>query len=129
MATDIVWPDGDFERDLLEHHLIKNAPGGSGEHYPRVGEISYARTRGWNGPYVARMPSADPWGNKYLVNVQLLTPKGVSLAAEEELVLETGQRPAAFTISAGPNRQLDTRFDQIADSFVTGGDDIVFRIQ
>jgi type II secretory pathway pseudopilin PulG len=129
MADGISWPTDEEERDLLEHHLIKNAPGGSGAHYRRIGQLTYDRTKGWNGPYIPRVPSADPWGNKYLVNVQLLTPKGVNQAVGEEFVLETGQRPAAFTISAGPNRQIDTRFDQIADSFVAGGDDIVFRIQ
>jgi len=74
------------------------------------------------------MPSSDPWDDKYFVNVQMLTPKGV-LMAENTLTLGTGQRPAAFVISAGPNRQLETRFDQIADAFIAGGDDIVFRIQ
>jgi hypothetical protein len=129
MATDISWPTGSSDRDLLENHLIKNAPGDGGERYPRVGETTYARTRGWNGPYVAKMPSSDPWGNKYLVSVQLLTPRGVSLAVEQGFVLDKGQRPAAFSISAGPNRQIETKFDQIADAFITGGDDIVFRIQ
>jgi type II secretory pathway pseudopilin PulG len=128
MAEDIAWPEED--RDLLANHLIKNAPGGSGERYPRIGELTYDRTKGWNGPYSARMPSADPWGNKYLVNIQLLTPKGLrELVEAEELALGTGQRPAVFTISGGPNRQIETRFNQIADSFEAGGDDIVFRIQ
>jgi type II secretory pathway pseudopilin PulG len=122
------WPMGTADHDLLENQLIKNKPGNTGTPYPRMGQISFARFKGWNGPYTASMPSSDPWGDKYFVNVQLLTPKGVQMA-HDTLALGTGQRAAAFVISAGPNRQLDTRFDQVADSFVAGGDDIVYRIQ
>jgi hypothetical protein len=92
-----------------------------------MGQISYARFKGWNGPYTGKMPSSDPWDDKYFVNIQLLTPKGIQ--QEQSLTLGTGQRPAVFVISAGPNRQLETKFDQAADAFAAGGDDIVFRIQ
>ena len=122
------WPMETSNHDRLENQLIKNKPGDTGMPYPRMGEISFARFKGWNGPYNASMPSSDPWGDKYFVNVQLLTPKGVQMA-HDTLTLGTGQRAAAFVISAGPNRQLDTRFDQAADAFVAGGDDIVYRIQ
>jgi len=74
------------------------------------------------------MPSSDPWGDKYFVNIQLLTAKGIQMA-HSTLTLSTGQRPAVFVVSAGPNRQLETRFDQVAEAFAAGGDDVVFRIQ
>jgi type II secretory pathway pseudopilin PulG len=122
------WPTGEEDRDRLENQLIKNMPGGTAFPYPRVGETSYARTRGWNGPYIPSLPSSDPWGNRYLVNVQLLTPKGIQMAASS-LLLGVGQRPAVFVISSGPNRVLDTAYLQTADAFVAAGDDIVFRIQ
>jgi type II secretory pathway pseudopilin PulG len=122
------WPTEAGTHELLEDQLVKNRPSGSLTPYPRMGQISFARFKGWNGPYVSRMPSSDPWDNKYLVNVQLLTAKGIKMT-ESTLTLSTGQRPAVFVVSAGPNRQLETRFDQVADSFVAGGDDIVFRIQ
>lgn len=122
------WPAEAGSRDRLENQLLENRPGEIGVPYPRMGEISYARFKGWNGPYTAKMPASDPWDNKYFVNVQLLTPKGIDMASET-LTLGTGQRAAVFVISAGPNRQLDTRFDQIADSFAAGGDDVIFRIQ
>jgi hypothetical protein len=73
------------------------------------------------------MPSSDPWGDRYFVNVQLLSPKGIQ--TDPNLTLGTGQRPAVFVVSAGPNRQLETKFDQTAEAFVAGGDDVVFRIQ
>jgi type II secretory pathway pseudopilin PulG len=122
------WPPTDADkRDKLENQLIKNKPGGSGAPYPRIGQISYSRFKGWNGPYATAMPSSDPWGDRYLVNVQLLSPKGVQL--DHTLNLGTGQRPAVFVVSAGPNRQLETKFDQVAEAFAAGGDDVVFRIQ
>jgi type II secretory pathway pseudopilin PulG len=121
------WPTTDSRRDRLENQLIKNQPGGMGAPYPRMGQISYNRYKGWNGPYTTAMPSSDPWGDRYFVNVQLLSPKGIQ--ADPNLTLGTGQRPAVFVISAGPNRQLETKFDQVAEAFVAGGDDVVFRIQ
>jgi type II secretory pathway pseudopilin PulG len=122
------WPADSSSRDRLENQLIKNLPGGAGVPYPHVGQISGSRFKGWNGPYIPSMPSADPWGDRYFVNVQLLTAKGLQME-HDTLALGTGQRAAVFVVSAGPNRQLETRFDQVAESFVAGGDDIVFRIQ
>ena len=122
------WPTQATDRDRFENQLIKNKPGGSSFAYARMGEVSYARNHGWNGPYFPSMPSSDPWGSRYLANVQLLTPKGVQMAAAS-LTLGVGQRPAVFVISAGPNHILDTNFLQTADSFSAGADDIAFRIQ
>jgi type II secretory pathway pseudopilin PulG len=121
------WPTMDSQRDRLENQLIKNSPGGTGAAYPRIGQISYNRLKGWNGPYTTGMPSSDPWGDRYFVNIQLLSPKGIQ--ADSNLTLGTGQRPAVFVVSAGPNRQIETKFDQVAEAFVAGGDDVVFRIQ
>jgi type II secretory pathway pseudopilin PulG len=126
IASSLNWPADARQIDRLENQLIKNQPGGSGAPYPRMGQISYARFKGWDGPYFTTLPS-DPWGDKYLVNAQLLSPKGIQM--ETSLTLGIGQRPAVFVVSAGPNRQLETKFDQIADQFVAGGDDIVYRIQ
>jgi type II secretory pathway pseudopilin PulG len=127
VASSLDWPTDAAQFDRLENQLIKNLPAGTGVAYPRMGQISYARFKGWNGPYTTSMPSSDPWGDKYLVNVQLLTPKGVQM--DHTLTLGTGQRPAVFVISAGPNRQLETKFDQVTEQFVAGGDDVVYRIQ
>lgn len=128
IVTSLHWPMEAAKHDRIENHLVMNTPAVTGTPYLRMGQISYARFKGWNGPYTAKMPSSDPWDDKYFVNVQLLTPKGVQ-DEQGSLTLGTGQRAAVFVISAGPNRQLETRFDQAADAFVAGGDDIVFRIQ
>ncbi|HLH31845.1 MAG TPA: type II secretion system protein [Terriglobia bacterium] len=128
------WPTDASTRDLLSNQLVNNEPGypGTGAFigipYPRMGQISWSRYKGWNGPYTASMPKSDPWDDRYFVNVQFLTPQGIDLE-HDTLTLGVGQRPAVFAISAGPNRLLETRFDQVADAFTAGGDDIVFRIQ
>lgn len=110
--------------DLLANHLTLNNPGNSKISYRRIGEISYARFQGWNGPYMSKIPAADPWGDKYLVNIGFATSQGAAAAN-----LATGKRPAVFVISAGPNRSIDTKYFQAADEFVEGGDDEIFRIQ
>lgn len=122
------WPSDAAARDLLENQLIKNRPDGTAAPYPRVGEISWNRHKGWNGPYLGKIPSSDPWNDKYLVNIQMIMPQGVQKAAPE-LTVEAGRHAAVFVISAGPNRKLETRFDQVSDAFASSGDDIVFRIQ
>jgi type II secretory pathway pseudopilin PulG len=125
MSTEeLGWPEDPEDQDLLQNHLVKNLPSGTGPRYPRVGEISYARTKGWNGPYLTTVPTADPWNDKYLVNVQFLTQNGLS-----ELEIPIGTRAAVFVASAGPNRVLETEFQQMSDDFVAGGDDIIFRVQ
>jgi len=117
------WSLKDKKTDLLTNHLTQNNPGNSKVAYKRVGEISYARFQGWNGPYMSKIPAADPWGDRYIVNIGFSTSQGAAKAS-----FTTGRRPAVFVISAGPNRTLDTKYLQ-ADEFVEGGDDEVFRIQ
>ncbi len=126
--SELNWPTEPGDRDRLEHQLITNRPNETGAPYPRIGQISWARFKGWNGPYTTAMPSSDPWGDRYLVNAQMMTAQGISMASET-LTLGIGQRPAVYVISAGPNRAIETRFDQIADAFVAGGDDVIYRIQ
>ncbi len=122
------WPTEADERDLIENHLMMNQPDGSASGYLRVGEISYNRQKGWNGPYLTSLPTSDPWADKYLVNVQFLTPQGVDLV-RENLTIPTGGRVAVVVLSAGANRTIETRVDQLSESFTAIGDDIIFRMQ
>ena len=122
------WPTEADEIDLLENHLIENEPGDTGSSYLRVGEVSFNRHKGWNGPYLNRSPGSDPWGDRYLVAVQFLTPQGVDLV-RADLSIPTGGRVAVVVLSPGANRTIETRFDQLNDSFSAGGDDIIYRIQ
>ena len=133
-ATDSTstWPTDTDDIDLLENHLMLNQPGVTAPSYPRQGDISYNRQRGWNGPYLSQLPGSDPWGDKYLANVQFLTPQGVEAIRNDPvkpLVVPTGTRVAVVVLSPGPNRTIETDFAQLHDVFSTGGDDIIFRIQ
>ena len=68
----------------------------------------------WNGPYLGSLGD-DPWGTKYLVNSSALKP---------------GSGVIGFVISAGPNRTVETVFNQSrGGKFTVGGDDIVAVIR
>jgi type II secretory pathway pseudopilin PulG len=118
------WPLKDATTDLLRNQIVSNNPGDSMTSYVRVGEIDYARFQGWNGPYISKVPAGDPWGGRYLVNIGFATSQGATGAK-----LPAGRKPAVFVISAGPNRSIETKYLQLADEFVEGGDDLIFRIQ
>ena len=133
-AVDVTesWPSEADRRDLFDNHIMMNQPGVTAPSYPRVGEISYDRQKGWNGPYLTELPSSDPWGDQYLANVQFLTLQGVDLARNDPdnpLTVPTGARVAVVVLSPGGNRTIETDFAQLHDSFSAGGDDIIFRIQ
>src|SRR5688572_23808448 len=66
------WPQDLSFRDQVHNHLVMNQPGGLAPGYRRVGDFAYARFKGWNGPYMSRVPPADPWGDKYLVSIGLM---------------------------------------------------------
>ncbi len=93
--------------DDLDDQLIINA-------------ASYNTTVGdrriWRGPYLEKV-LADPWGMKYMVNVDYLKPANV------------GGAGPVFVLSAGPNKLVETEFEQTGPSFTPGGDDIVFRLK
>jgi len=61
----------------------------------------------WKGPYMAYV-SADPWGNKYMVNADGFAGTG-----------------AVWVISAGPNGALETD----ASNIILTGDDVGIRIK
>ena len=102
-------PSGDTA-DTLVNQLGINTPA-----YPtNVGDptLPYA----WRGPYLEQF-RADPWGQAYLVNVKFIWP------GEEQ-----GNKPV-FVLSSGPNRLMDTDFEQAGPTMVIGEDDIVYRIK
>jgi type II secretory pathway pseudopilin PulG len=68
----------------------------------------------WKGPYIDAQ--ADPWGNRYLVNIIHCKPSSAF---------------ACFVLSAGPNSTVDTQFDISATNPVNlpAGDDIIYRIK
>ena len=99
------------QMDTIENQLVDNEPSGHSSYaYPTTG------TRKWMGPYLEKV-GADPWGNKYYVDVRGLWPSNIN------------SMMPAFVVSAGPNKRLETKFAQTGPSITVGGDDIVFRIK
>lgn len=80
--------------DTMENHLVVNQPGSDGTPgsttYPTSG-----RWR-WRGPYIAEIP-ADPFGIHYSCNVRYLYSTITN---------------AVYVLSAGPDKEWDTVFDQ-----------------
>ena len=90
--------------DPLLNQLIANTPG-----YPTMNP-----KKSWRGPYLPKDPT-DPWGRKYVVNVDTLKP---GLTMKDVVVL-----------SAGPDGVIQTELNQDPGSFVRGGDDVVYHVR
>jgi prepilin-type N-terminal cleavage/methylation domain-containing protein len=100
----------------LADQLVTNAPG-----YTLRSATSLF---GWNGPYFSSQLMADPWGNRYAVNVALvdLSPGAATPSGQPKL--------AVWVLSAGPNGIIETPFAQsILSAVRPGGDDIGTRVQ
>jgi prepilin-type N-terminal cleavage/methylation domain-containing protein len=96
---------------LIQNYLNINTLGYATGNVPG-GAISY------RGPYLDGLNSNDPWGNPYVVTSAWLATSG------------SQSLNWAFTISAGPNGQLDTKFNQPRSSATlsVSSDDIVALI-
>ena len=68
----------------------------------------------YRGPYIETI-NEDPWGNAYLANAAHLTRASTNIG---------------FTLSAGPDGNIDTHANQASTGTLSvGGDDIVVRIK
>jgi len=100
----------------LTEQLVNNTPG----YAMRTPTSQF----GWNGPYFSSEIAADPWGNRYVVNVALidLSPGAATASGQAKM--------AVWVLSAGPNGIIETPFaSSILDATRAGGDDIATRIQ
>lgn len=100
----------------LADQLVTNAPG----YTLRTPTTQF----GWNGPYFSSQLLADPWGNRYAVNVALidLSPGAATAGGQAKM--------AVWVLSAGPNGIVETPFAQsILTAVRPGGDDIGTRVQ
>jgi prepilin-type N-terminal cleavage/methylation domain-containing protein len=112
-GTANLWTTG--SNDRLEDQLIANAPA----YTQRTATSAF----GWNGPYVSNAISADPWNNRYMVNVGLIdATQGTQTAAG-------AAKSAVWVISAGPNGAIETIHTQSMTAALIGGDDIAIRLQ
>jgi len=100
---------------LLSEQLVKNIPGYSLK--------TTTSANGWNGPYLSNEINADPWGNRYIVNVQLIDSSATAVTRSG------GVKLAVWVLSAGPNGIIETPFTQSILTAALGGDDIGSRLQ
>jgi len=99
----------------ITHHLILGSSrwSGSGDSlYTRADPLEDPQAVGFRGQLLSADP-ADPWGNKYMVNVRALGMPG----------------RAVWVISAGPNMVIETSFEDTLAADVIENDDIGYRIQ
>jgi hypothetical protein len=115
--------------DSIEGHLVSNiiSNGTTQSSYPVRGFLVADPNRGWNGPYVDRLPKTDPWGNKYLINMQEFSTKHIRQF--HKIVGQPLPRRVVLVLSAGPNRLIETSSEQLFETFQVRGDDIAFRIR
>ena len=101
------WTTG--TNDTLENQLILNKPNTTGTPY-KTTDTDFP----WKGPYSAEF-KADPWGNKYYVNVQHFQQDDTNVI---------------WVLSAGPDKEIDTLFSQLATSGAKlADDDIGIRVK
>ena len=100
---------------LLSEQLMTNVPGYSLR--------TPTSQNGWNGPYLSSEISTDPWGNRYVVNIQLIDTSASATTRSGEA------KAAVWVLSAGPNGIIETPFGQSILSAARGGDDIGVRLQ
>lgn len=120
------WIDADASRiDLIANQLVNNRPSYGGVGYPLK---TAASTSGWNGPYLDTDVDADPWGNRYVINVEFLSvmPTAVEFGGTQE-------KRAVWALSAGPDGIFDTPYPttslQLIGSAQLSLQDIGRRIQ
>ncbi|MCX6545355.1 MAG: prepilin-type N-terminal cleavage/methylation domain-containing protein [Acidobacteria bacterium] len=100
---------------LLSEQLVNNVPGYS---------LRTARSQtGWNGAYLSSEFGADPWGNRYVVNIELLDTSASATTRNG------GVKAAVWVLSAGPNGVIETAFAQSILTATLGGDDLGARLQ
>ena len=120
--------------DTLANHLVKNTPGyvesaryrtpDDIEAYGSERQVAFAQLAGfgarfaWRGPYVSGRIGADPWGNRYAVNVWYLDP-----GADSATYDGSGYEFDVFVLSAGPDEEIDTPFS--IDGAMPGDDDLI----
>jgi len=91
--------------DSFENQLLRNVPDYRERPEPQA-------QHGWNGPYLHSIP-ADPWGNKWYVNVEFLDEKG-----------KPSEKHKVWIISAGPNKTIDTSYEQLQTTGQLQEDDV-----
>ena len=129
-VTDWDDPANNAAIQLLDAYLVTNTPSNVAANAYRTAASMTANTEfdpdlgamfnaehAWRGAYLPGPIAADPWGNRYAVNVEFLErPLGAG---------PFGNVNDVFVLSAGSDGRIDTRF---AVDGVTGGNDVIFVV-
>jgi type II secretory pathway pseudopilin PulG len=133
--------------DTLSNHLIQNTPaelagnryrnpsdvttttpGGTNIDFARAESSGFNAPYAWRGTYLRGPVRADPWGNRYAVNVAFMDPSPVDAVANitSGFAVSAYQRLDVFVLSAGADKEIDTPSAQ--DGAVPGDDDFIFIV-
>ena len=103
--TWVSWGMNATRGDILDNHLLRNAPGGANTAaYPVTNDLR------WRGPYIAGSSPVDPWGRPYVINI---ISGWYNHASDYKRI---------FVLSAGPNGQIDTHHSSTALTDIAGDD-------
>jgi prepilin-type N-terminal cleavage/methylation domain-containing protein len=98
--------------DFIENHLVQNEPF---DDPTKLYPITTPAGNVWRGAYLSSPVDPDPWGNRYMVNVQWL--QGTATERKNDVVV----------LSAGPNESVDTLFE--VDGITPGDDDTMVVVR
>jgi type II secretory pathway pseudopilin PulG len=114
----------------LEYFLVTNTPSNTSANAYRTATnmsvvsqfdpddgATFNSPHGWRGAYLPGPIGADPWGNRYAVNVEYLA-RGLGAGP-------SGNVNDVFVISAGSNGLIETRYDIDGAS---SGNDVIYVV-
>ena len=101
----ITWGMDATRGDVLDNHLLEDAPGGqTSAAYATTGSLR------WRGPYTAGPAPLDPWGRPYVINI---ISGWRNHATNHKRV---------FVLSAGPDGRLQTNYRARSTDDIAGDD-------
>jgi hypothetical protein len=106
---------------LLSNHLTDDTPKSQTANIYPNSVTAPGEELIWRGPYQPSFP-ADPWGNRYAVNIgNMVNNTNPALSY------------AVWVLSAGPDGIVQTAFNPpvpaVGTTLLASGDDIVYRIK
>jgi type II secretory pathway pseudopilin PulG len=130
------WDDA-VDNDLvqkLEYYVTTNTPSNTAANAYRTAPnmstttqfdpdsgAQYNAEHAWRGPYLPGPIGADPWGNRYAVNVEYLA----RAPSPDPFTTPTGAVNDVVVLSAGNNGLVEIRYDTDG---VTSGNDVFYVV-
>lgn len=111
--------------DWVANQLVNNKPAFGDSGYPLKRSPAGS---GWNGPYIPADLGSDPWGHRYVINVEFLSVMPGTMEADG-----VQEKRAVWVLSAGPDGVFDTPYPTADSQLVSDASasprDISARIQ